>query len=1012
MKKYVLSLLFCIATLSLSFGQIQVTVSHTNPCQNDGTATAIVSGGVPPYQYYWENFLNPLWGPLFTATINNLSPGYYELKVTDATGASTYGSVFLQPPFSAHILTTPDTCLLGKGSATVNIANGTGPYSYLWFNGSTNDTVFNLNKGPVSVKVTDGNGCFYDTKDMDSLGTSSYNVSYTSSFSTSIQNTVFSNCSNGQAMVSVTGGGVAPFTYSWNTLPIQTSQTAINLQAKELYTVLITDATGCTAEKSVYINTNSNLSLTSVVRPDTCGGANGSITVAALAGSPPYTYLWSNGSTATSITGLGTDTIHTVTISDNIGCKTEANLVVNGYSPVNVTVSSTLSNCNAPTGTCTAAASGGTGPYTYSWMTAPVQNNATATGLSPGTYTLYVSDANGCTRTSSAIIQDNSSMILSFTNVNNENCDDADGTATVLANNAILPVTYTWNTTPVQNTATASNLKYGQYQVMVTDGNNCIRTSKVQIGNYTPLSLSATQTDASCIYTADGTINITVNGGTAPYSYSWSEGSTTASVNSLLPGTYWVEVTDATGCRTGEIYELGYTSLSPCAIEISGNVYADINTNCLNDWGDSNLGLVKVYCNPGSGFRFTDQNGNYSFIRANPGNYDLDMQAPYWFDWSCTGRPLTVNLPVGGSSVYQPLPVQGNALDMVVYSYNSTPAVPGFDFRHLVCYKNQGSIFGAGTLKVNFDPLLGFLGSTPAPVSVNMSAGELYYNVSAWASSSIQKIELKFNTPVSMPIGYQLEFKDSITTTSPDTVLLNNYYSALDYVVGPFDPNDISVSPKGAGIPGYIATNDSLLTYIVRFQNTGNFPAQNVIIKVQADQDLDINSLEYLGSKFIPKIEADTNGLITFSFIGIFLPDSNMNEPESHGSLCFRLKQMPALSSGTPIAMSADIYFDFNSPVTTNTVINTITGLNNPKGKDNSIYVYPVPASEKLNVRFDKSLNAEYAEVYDITGRILQTITLAPGETEFNVDVRSFNPGLYLLNVKGRSVGTCRFIKQ
>lgn len=1016
MMKYYFLLCFLLLSgaIKVVAQPLGVSVSTVNSCQNNGSATCVATGGVPPYQYYWFKWNNASWSPQFTSSISGLSPGVYNIKVTDATGTSVISSAAIKGMAEFYITTSPDTCNLSKGYATPDILSGTGPYTYQWHNGSTNDTAFNLPAGHVSLILTDINGCYTNSLDLEEFFPSMLvnEVFNTSSFTIDNIQATNSNCTNGTATVNVSGG-VLPYSYSWSTLPVQTTQTATNLKAQTIYYVTVTDATGCTNNGIVSIPTNTNLSVIATVNPDTCYAGNGSISIVPVGGTSPYSIIWSNGSTGNNLINLNTDSIYAVTVTDVNGCVDETAFLINEYSPLNISVSSIPSSCSAATGSITASVSGGAAPYTYSWLTNPVQSTATATGLFPGDYHILVSDANGCTRQSTIVLADTSALAINITNVSPETCMNANGSATVNVAGGLQPYQYSWNSSPVQTTAIASGLSYGRYKVIVTDAQGCIRNANAVIGRTLPLQISETITDASCIFIADGQISVLVSGGAAPYSYQWSNGAGSSAVSGLLPGYYYLAVTDANGCIASKQLLVRYTSLSPCASEIKGNVYADANSDCMCSMGEYYLDNVKVSCTPLGGYKFTDNTGQYSFIIPNTGNYDLDMILPLWYDWSCGPRPKSVNVSSLGSTFLSELPLSGNALDMTIHSYNNSPARPGFNFSHQVSYHNLGSVADYNMLlKINYDPQLNFTGSTLVPVTVDPVKGELTFNVFGQPGSGISKIDLNFTVNPSMPIGYQLTFVDSLFTNLPDTLLLNNYYTANEFVVGAFDPNDISVSPPGIGVPGYIGNSDSLLTYTVRFQNTGNYPATNVVVKILSDSDLDLNSLEYLGGTFPAQIEVSASGEITVSFIGIFLPDSIMNEAESHGSFAFRVKQKPGLIPGTPISLFADIYFDFNTPVTTNTTLNTITGVSAIHSNTNSITVYPVPASDQLNVKMEKNLNAGYAEVCDIAGRILQTIALAPGETEFKVDVSGLPSGLYMLNIKKPNSFTCRFIKE
>lgn len=199
-------------------------------------------------------------------------------------------------------------------------------------------------------------------------------------------------------------------------------------------------------------------------------------------------------------------------------------------------------------GSAGAALSGGTAPFTYLWNTVPAQTTSTATNLPAGTYSLLVTDANGCTANASATVNEPPPLALSL-NAQNALCaSSTDGSASVAVSGGTAPYAYAWNTTPVQSTATAITLTAGLYSVTVTDANQCTATGSIAVNEPAGLSALATASSTSCAGTTDGTVNVQVTGGTGVYQYLWSTGGTNAAEAGLAPGNYFVTVTDANGC--------------------------------------------------------------------------------------------------------------------------------------------------------------------------------------------------------------------------------------------------------------------------------------------------------------------------------------------------------------------------------------------------------------------------------------------------------------------------------
>ncbi len=201
-----------------------------------------------------------------------------------------------------------------------------------------------------------------------------------------------------------------------------------------------------------------------------------------------------------------------------------------------------------------------------------------------------------------------------------------------------------------------------------------------------------------------------------------------------------------------------------------------------------------------------------------------------------------------------------------------------------------------------------------------------------------------------------------------DVNAANNTDTVHQIVVGSWDPNNKLVEPVGEGAAGYIEGTE-VLNYTINFQNTGTAPAVNVVLHDVFEQELDLSSLELLGGShdYIFSLEGR---YATWKFNQIMLPDSFSNEPESHGYVKFRIKPATGLSPGTPITNLANIFFDFNEPITTNTALNTIKLLSS--SSDNrlldDLQVVPNPMSDKAIIRFQSGLDLKYLEVYNIQG--------------------------------------------
>ena len=352
----------------------------------------------------------------------------------------------------------------------------------------------------------------------------------------------------GTATVNQTGG-TTPITYSWNTSPVQTTQTATGLCAGS-YSVLVTDAAANTATANVIITQPAAIAATTTVTSASCGSSNGSAAVNVSNGTSPYTYLW-NPSSQTSSTATGlTAGNYTVTVTDANGCTQIANALVTTTPGLTASIAQIDPLCNGGSnGSATATPGGGTSPYTYSWSTSPAQTSPTATGLSAGTYSVLVTDASGCIGTQTVTLFQPAAITSSVT-VTNTTCGATTGTAFVTASGGTGGLTYSWNPGG-QTTPGISNLGAGTYICTTTDANGCSQTSTGTVANANgPTATISSQTNATCFGSSNGTANSTASGGTSPYTFLWNTTppQNTQNATGLSAGTYTVIVTDATGC--------------------------------------------------------------------------------------------------------------------------------------------------------------------------------------------------------------------------------------------------------------------------------------------------------------------------------------------------------------------------------------------------------------------------------------------------------------------------------
>ncbi|MBK6821429.1 MAG: SprB repeat-containing protein [Bacteroidetes bacterium] len=339
------------------------------------------------------------------------------------------------------------------------------------------------------------------------------------------------------------------------------------------YTVTVTDANNCTVTASTTIasSTTISASISNQTAVRCYGMSDGTVTVAALGGTLPYQFnIGSGNQLSGSFTGLSMGN-YIVTVTDAVSCT--ATVSVSISEPVVLTLSETNTGvlCNGgTTGAINLTVLGGTLPYGYSWSNGVTTEDIS--GLGVGTYSVTVTDGNGCSANLSVNITQPVALNLSVTNTGVLCNGGTTGTIDLTVSGGTLPYGYNWSNG--LTTEDLTNLGVGTYTVTVTDGNGCTATLSIAIAEPLAIVLSETHTDVLCNGGTTGTIDLTVSGGTLPYGYTWSNGSTTEDINSLGVGSYTVTVTDGNGCTA----TLSIAIAEPLALVLS-ETHTDVLCN-------------------------------------------------------------------------------------------------------------------------------------------------------------------------------------------------------------------------------------------------------------------------------------------------------------------------------------------------------------------------------------------------------------------------------------------------
>ena len=539
---------------------LTLTPTITNPsCKGfgNGLADVAVSGGVAPYNFDWwvDGVLYQNWGSLY----NPLSAGTYTVVVTDFNGTTGTLEITLTDPDGIIPVTTstPATCNVNDGAASVSATGGAIPYTYLWSSGSTTTSEAGLGAGSYTVEVDDANACAVTTVAL--VGNANAPI-----LTVSKTDIKCNGLSSGAISVSA-AGGTGSLTYSWSI--DSTSTTVSNLQAGSYY-LTVNDASNCVSLTRVDLLEPLVLdAVTNIEANPSCfGSGDASASVTVTGGVSAYTYKWSNGGTSSTISNVLADS-YTVTVTDANACEVTAVQLIQDAAAISVNIFPDAITCNGGTTTATAYASGGGASFSYSWNT--TDSTDFVTGLFANTYTVTVTDTKGCTGSTSVTITEPDAITVLMTAVDITCFGNTDGAATATATGGNGGFNYAWDGGDM--IPAISGLGAGTYTVTVTDFTACSATTEVTLTAPPALGLTISATGNSA--------TASVTGGSTPYTYSWSTNETGQTVSGLADDTYTVTVTDKNGCLT------------------SGTVV--ILTTAINGKGASSLGFT-LYPNPAS----------------------------------------------------------------------------------------------------------------------------------------------------------------------------------------------------------------------------------------------------------------------------------------------------------------------------------------------------------------------------------------------------------------------------
>jgi uncharacterized repeat protein (TIGR01451 family) len=861
-----------------------------------------------------------------------------------------FGLAFAQ--LTVTFTTTNVNCAGGNdGGIITTVTSGIAPYTYVWSNGSTTANLVNGPAGTYTITVTDNLGA---TVTGTATITEPPILTAFASGSGSSCITTF-----GSAWVSATGG-TFPYTYFWST---GSNAPQVSGLAPGVYAVSVIDANGCAASDTVFIG-QGTLNISVALVYDSCAGT--ACAVATAAGTSAN-YVWSNSFSGPTNCGL-IDGTYSLTATDNFGCSATQTITVTNQPTLLLLTSTTPASCGND-GTAVLSVSGGAGPYTYLWSnggTTPQVGN-----LPAGNYSVTVTDANGCIATETATVASGSFTILSL-QATPETCIGAgNGSSQITVSGSNPPFSYQWSNGDTSNAITG--LSAGVYIVTVTDNSGCILVQTTVVNNNS-LQVNVDQISAANCIGSGGTLVATPQNGNAPFTYLWSNGSTTDTATGLPVGGHTVTVTDANGCSA--VVHRFVTVDQGCYTHIGGRVYVDLDGDCSYTSGDLGLSGYMVSIQPGY-YAYTNGSGVWSaFVPL--GSYNAVVSqygtGATLID-TCGIDTLLVNVVDTNTITGLDFPktsVTPNNVGITVYC---GVARPGFVQYNSVTISNYGvnaaNVSGSIVLSSAVTDVPTF--TLPAGItidSVTYGPTTIYYSV----TGLLPQQTLNFGVYVTLPLIPTVSLGQVLTHTgsinmfnATDQDLTNNTASCSTVIVGSYDPNDKQVfNASNESIDGPAMVEDTLLRYLIRFQNTGTDTAFNIVVRDTLDSDLNISSFRFIAASHNVEIEFYEERIVHFVFNNILLPDSNVNESLSHGFVEFDIEVLDKTQL-EEVTNQAAIYFDFNPPIYTNTVATQRT-VGIAERVTVPVNVFPNPTTGLLSVNVG-GLPISAVELYDMMGR-------------------------------------------
>ncbi|MBC7694237.1 MAG: gliding motility-associated C-terminal domain-containing protein [Burkholderiales bacterium] len=735
----------CVSSTSVTITQptpLTVGIVANNPkCFGaiNGYGIAAALGGTPNYTYSWSG------GGGNSATSSPLGAGGYNLLVTDGNGCTVTSTMTLNnPPAMAASITSTNVSCFGtcNGTAIATSTNGIGAVGYFWVGGSSpiaSQTASSLCAGTYTMVATDQNSC---------TASAIITITQPPVLTANISSTGSVTCNggnNGFAVVSA-GGGTPTYSYTWSGAASTSGNSAnANTLPAGVYAVTVIDTKGCSVTTNATIIEPAPFTATLTPTNAKCNGVcDGTANIAFSGGAGTTTFLWQPGLQSGNFVNNLCAGGQTVTITSNGSCPTILTFTLTEPALLTAVASATTSNCGQANGKTCVVVSGGTSPFASTLWSNGV-NTLCNNNISAGAYNFAVTDANGCIANASGLVNDIAAPIVAVTSQTNVSCfGGSNGGAIATASGGVPSYTISWSgaQSSANTTLNPVNFGAGLHNITVVDAAGCIGTASVNITQPAQLvSAIGSFTNVTCNGLSNGGATILTNGGTTPYSYTWTPSAQTSSVLANVPAnTYTAFVSDGMGCVTSSqvvisqpqaliLASSGFSNIS-CFGGTNGQIFTTVQggtpgyTYVWNPAQSGNSGVIGSL--PAGGYSLTVTDSKTCSINAN-----FTILEPSILTSTYTSLPAKCGLTNGSSTV-----TVGGGTPSYTLNWNTAPAqqgsiasnmAPGSNWQCVITDLNGCSI--TQTVNVNNAPSPIF--SSPVvtkPSCFGMSNGDITVN--------------------------------------------------------------------------------------------------------------------------------------------------------------------------------------------------------------------------------------------------------------------------------------------